>query len=52
MYPPDRSELSEARAEMLKRRRRSLFILFGGSIVFGLAALVMGGRCGCSPRRS
>jgi membrane protein implicated in regulation of membrane protease activity len=43
MYPPDRSELSEARAQMLARRRRSLGILIGGSIVFTLAALVMGG---------
>ena len=31
MYPPDRSELSEARAQMLARRRRSLGILIGGS---------------------
>jgi membrane protein implicated in regulation of membrane protease activity len=43
MYPPDRSELSEARAQMLARRRRSLGVLVGGSVVFGLAALVMGG---------
>jgi membrane protein implicated in regulation of membrane protease activity len=43
MYPPDRSELSEARAQMLARRRRSLSILVGGSLVFGLTAFVMGG---------
>lgn len=43
MYPPDRSELSEARAQMLARRRRSLGILVGGSVLFGLMALVMGG---------
>jgi hypothetical protein len=43
MYPPDRSELSDARREMLARRRRSLGLLVGGSIVFGLLALVMGG---------
>ncbi len=43
MYPPDRSELSAARAQMLARRRRSLTILFGGSVIFTLAALVMGG---------
>jgi Flp pilus assembly protein TadB len=43
MYPPDRSELSEARAQMLARRRRSLGILIGGSVVFGLLALIMGG---------
>jgi membrane protein implicated in regulation of membrane protease activity len=43
MYPPDRSELSVARAQMLARRRRSLGILVGGSVVFGLLALVMGG---------
>jgi membrane protein implicated in regulation of membrane protease activity len=43
MYPPDRSELSAARAQMLARRRRSLAILLGGSLIFTLAALVMGG---------
>lgn len=43
MYPPDRSELSAARAQMLARRRRSLAVLFGGSLVFGLLALLMGG---------
>jgi membrane protein implicated in regulation of membrane protease activity len=43
MYPPDRSELSEARARMLARRRRSLGILVGGSVIFTLAALVLGG---------
>src|SRR3954454_21336355 len=43
MYPPDRSELSAARAEMLARRRRSLAILLVGSLIFTLAAFVMGG---------
>ena len=43
MYPPDRSELSAARAQMLARRRRSLGILLGGSLVFGMLALVVGG---------
>jgi membrane protein implicated in regulation of membrane protease activity len=43
MYPPDRSELSEARAHMLTRRRRSLGILVGGSALFGMLALIMGG---------
>jgi hypothetical protein len=43
MYPPDRSELSAARAQMLARRRRSLGILFGGSIVFVLLGLIMSG---------
>jgi len=43
MYPPDRSELSEARAQMLARRRRSLTILAAGSFLFGLLALVVGG---------
>ncbi len=43
MYPPDRAELSEARTQMLARRRRSLFVLVGGSVVFTLLALVMGG---------
>jgi uncharacterized membrane protein len=43
MYPVDRSELSAARAQMIARRRRSLTILAGGTVVFGLLALVMGG---------
>jgi hypothetical protein len=43
MYPPDRSELSAARAQMLARRRRSLGILVGGSALFGMLALIMGG---------
>ncbi|MBE7188549.1 hypothetical protein [Jatrophihabitans endophyticus] len=43
MYPPDRSDLSEARVAMLARRRRSLGILVGGSVVFAILALVMGG---------
>jgi hypothetical protein len=43
MYPPDRSELSAARAQMLARRRRSLGILIGGSLIFTLAALVISG---------
>ena len=43
MYPPDRSELSAARAQMLARRRRSLTILVGGSFLFGMLALIIGG---------
>jgi membrane protein implicated in regulation of membrane protease activity len=43
MYPPDRSDLSAARAQMLARRRRSLAILVGGSLIFTLAAMVLGG---------
>src|SRR4051794_32722425 len=43
MYPPDRSELSAARVQMLARRRRSLLILIGGSALFGPLALAMGG---------
>src|SRR3954471_931319 len=43
MSPPDRSDLSAARAQMLARRRRSLAILVGGSTIFTLASLVMGG---------
>jgi membrane protein implicated in regulation of membrane protease activity len=43
MYPPDRSELSAARAQMLARRRRSLGILVGGSVIFTLSAMVVGG---------
>src|SRR3954447_23397649 len=42
MYPPDRSELSAARAQMLARRRRSLGTLIGGSLIFTRAALVVG----------
>jgi membrane protein implicated in regulation of membrane protease activity len=44
MYPPDRSEMSAARTQMLARRRRSLRILLGGSMLFGLLAIVMGGK--------
>jgi hypothetical protein len=43
MYPPDRSELSAARVQMLARRRRSLGVLLGGSALFGLLALITGG---------
>jgi membrane protein implicated in regulation of membrane protease activity len=43
MYPPDRTDLSEARARMLARRRRSLATLIGGSVIFSAAALVLGG---------
>jgi hypothetical protein len=43
MYPPDRSEMSPARVQMLVRRRRSLGILVVGSALFGLLALIMGG---------
>ena len=43
MYPPDRSELSAARASMLARRRRSLTILIGGSVLFTGLAMLMGG---------
>ena len=43
MYPVDRSEMSAARAHMMKRRRRSLGILGLGSIAFSGVALVMGG---------
>ncbi len=43
MYPPDRAELSEARTAMMARRRRSLAVLAGGSVLFGLLALLMGG---------
>ncbi len=43
MYPPDRSELSDARVQMMTRRRRSLSLLIGGSAVFVLLGLLMGG---------
>ena len=43
MHPVDRSHMSAARAQMMARRRRSLTILAGGSALFFLLALVMGG---------
>ena len=43
MYPVDRSEMSAARAHMMKRRRRSLGILGIGSIAFSGVDLVLGG---------
>ncbi len=52
MYPVDRSEMSAARAQMMARRRRSLGILVGGSVVFALLALVMGGAMWLLARRS
>jgi hypothetical protein len=43
MYPVDRSEMSEARRQMMVRRRRSLGILIAGTVIFTLLALIMGG---------
>jgi hypothetical protein len=43
MYPVDRSEMSAARAQMMTRRRRSLGILGIGSLVFGVAGVLLGG---------
>jgi hypothetical protein len=43
MYPVDRSEMTEARAQMMARRRRSLTVLIGGTVVFLPLALFMGG---------
>ena len=43
MYPVDRSELSAARAQMIARRRRSLTVLVGGTFIFGILALLVGG---------
>lgn len=43
MYPVDRSDMSEARAQMMARRRRSLGILGGGSLLFGGLAVILGG---------
>jgi hypothetical protein len=43
MYPVDRSEMSAARAQMMKRRRRSLGLLGIGAVVLGGLSLVMGG---------
>ena len=43
MYPVDRSEMSEARTQMMARRRRSLSLLTLGAVVTGPTALLMGG---------
>ena len=43
MYPVDRSELSEARAQMMARRRRSLTILTVGTVLFLPLATFVGG---------
>lgn len=43
MYPADRQDLSEARRQMLARRRRSLTVLGAGTVLFFLVSLVMGG---------
>ena len=43
MYPVDRTEISAARAQMMARRRRSLTVLVGGSAIFTILALLVGG---------
>ncbi len=43
MYPVDPAEMSEARAQMMARRRRSLFILVGGTVLSGILGYVLGG---------
>lgn len=43
MYPADRHDLSEARRQMLARRRRSLTVLGAGTVLFLLVGLVVGG---------
>jgi len=43
MYPVDRAEMSEARAQMMRRRRRSLGTLITGTIVFLVLAIAVGG---------
>jgi hypothetical protein len=43
MYPVDRSEMSEARTQMMARRRRSLSLLTIGAVVSAPPALLMGG---------
>jgi membrane protein implicated in regulation of membrane protease activity len=43
MYPVDRSEMSEARAQMMARRRRSLGILGAGTVVLAPTAFLVGG---------
>ena len=43
MYPVDHTEMSEARAQMMARRRRSLGILGAGSIILVPTAFIAGG---------
>jgi hypothetical protein len=43
LHPVDRSEMSQARQQMMARRRRSLTILGLGSAVFTLIAVLTGG---------
>ena len=43
MHPVDRSDMSEARAQMMARRRRSLSILGLGTLVFLPVAMFVGG---------
>jgi hypothetical protein len=43
LYPVDRAEMSQARQQMMARRRRSLTVLGLGSVVFVLIALIAGG---------
>lgn len=43
MYPVDRSEMSDARAHMMARRRRSLGILGAGTVVLVPTAFIVGG---------
>jgi membrane protein implicated in regulation of membrane protease activity len=43
MFPVDRSQLSAPRAQMMRRRRRSLTILTAGTALFGILALALGG---------
>lgn len=43
LHPVDRSEMSQARLEMMARRRRSLTILGLGSAVFTIIAVITGG---------
>lgn len=43
MYPVDRSEMSEARTQMMARRRRSLTVLIAGTVLFLALALIVGG---------
>jgi len=43
MFPPDRHDMSEARRQMLKRRRRALIGLVAASVVLLISAIVFGG---------
>ena len=49
MYPPDQHEMSDARREMMARRRRSLTILTAGSALLIVIALFTGSMLAWAP---